>query len=280
MADHGHRKVEPAMVLRCGLSQDTAARALLRANVAGFNLRLVKLMAAEAPDAVHQTRVALRRLRATLQAVGPRIDARLHRDLTRRLRTLFQALGVVRDAEVLAEAEAGSGTRLTAAAQRKGQVLRKRLKAQHVLRLPAELDRIFAGKSWRNRRKPARALRKAPVEALAVAALDRAWTRAADLGSEISGLAPGRRHDLRKRIKSFRYIAEDFAPLWPGPAATAFVQALGDLQAELGLLNDSALAEARGLAPHPRAGPALSRAEALWHWLGAQFPWWHAPAGR
>ena len=55
----------------------------------------------DAPDAVHQMRVAIRRMRSALQAYGRVIDRSVTRELTTELRWLAGVLGDARDLEVL-----------------------------------------------------------------------------------------------------------------------------------------------------------------------------------
>ena len=71
MADQGHRKFKPAKtpILHPGMMQDDAVRDVLRADLAAFGQQLARLAEGEVPDAVHRTRVALRRLRAALEAL-------------------------------------------------------------------------------------------------------------------------------------------------------------------------------------------------------------------
>ena len=220
------KRAQPKVALGLcqGLPQDIAVQVVLRGHIARFGRELTRLTQHDPPpDATHLTRVALRRLRGALQAASPRIDRHLNAQICRRLRVLFRALGVVRDAEVLAE-HGGSDAGRQPLAARERKALRKGLKAS------------------------------------------------------VTALAPLPRHALRKRLKSLRYIAEDFAPLWPAEASIAFLAALSDLQDDLGLLNDMDLAAGQGL---PRDGDlakaALARAEGRWHWLCAQPPWWAPP---
>lgn len=267
-----------ALGLCPGLPQDVAVQVVLRGHIARFGRELARLTQHDPPpDAIHLTRVALRRLRGALQAASPRIDRHLNDQICRRLRVLFCALGVVRDAEVLAE-HGGSDAGRQPLAARERKALRKGLKASDAAHLAKDMDAHFAGKSWRKANKAARARRKDPIETLASLALNRAWARATNLGASVTALAPLPRHALRKRLKSLRYIAEDFAPLWPAEASIAFLAALSDLQDDLGLLNDMDLAAGQGL---PRDGDlgqaALARAEGRWHWLCAQPPWWAPP---
>ena len=55
----------------------------------------------DVPDAVHQMRVAIRRMRSALQAYGGIVDRAATRKLTDELRWLAGVLGEARDLEVL-----------------------------------------------------------------------------------------------------------------------------------------------------------------------------------
>jgi CHAD domain-containing protein len=55
----------------------------------------------DVPDAVHQMRVAIRRMRSALQAYGPVVDRAATRELTDELKWLAGVLGEARDLEVL-----------------------------------------------------------------------------------------------------------------------------------------------------------------------------------
>lgn len=265
-----------ALGLCQGLPQDAAVQVVLRGHIARFGHELARLTQHDPPpDATHLTRVAVRRLRVALQAASPRIDRHLNAQICRRLRKLFRALGVVRDAEVLADHGGGDDGRQHLAARAR-KAFRKSLKASDVPHLAKELDTLFAGKSWRKTNKAARAHHKDPIEPLACMALNKAWARTAQLGASVRVLAPIPRHTLRKRLKSLRYISEDFAPLWPAEASIAFLAALSDLQDDLGLLNDMDLVAAQGFPCDAAvAQAALARADGLWHWLCAQTPWWN-----
>lgn len=273
------KTAEQTAPVRAGMRAEHAAQIILRAHAAEFAVQLSRLMTPNAPEAVHQSRVVLRRLRAALQAFAPLIDPDLRRDLKHDLRDLFQAIGQVRDAEVLADQRVGETQRLRLMAQaaKRRHSLCKSLKSHHMERLPEAMDASFARKSWRSRTVGARSLCKGPVEDLAGLALDRSWARAVEVGSDLSACSPKLRHELRKKLKGFRYMAEDFAPLWPLEQSRPFLAHLRDLQEDLGLLNDMALAQAHGLTPDPaEAAAAMARAGPAWGSLLAALPWWRS----
>jgi len=63
---------------------------------------------ADEPDAVHQLRTHVRRLRSLLAAYGPLFDASVVTGLRRRYRTFGRELGVVRDLEVRVQVAEGA----------------------------------------------------------------------------------------------------------------------------------------------------------------------------
>jgi CHAD domain-containing protein len=265
--------------LHPGMTTEAAAALVLRGATACFADELAGLMGQPASDATHRTRVALRRLRSALEAFAPVIDPDLNRDLRRRLQNLFRTIGVVRDAEVLAGVESSAQHRLQREADRLHRRLSAKLKARHAADLPGRLAATLKGKHWRDTTEAARQLRKSGVEVLATRSLDRAWAQVSDFGPSIAALPDEVRHGLRKRLKSFRYMAEEFAPLWTTSGQKPALDPLSDLQEQLGRLNDLNLARARGLpVEEAEVLTALARSDAVWRDLLAQPPWWHSAA--
>lgn len=209
------------------------------------------------PEGVHQSRVAIRRLRSCLKQFRPVADAPELRALDAMLGDLARAMGTARDLDVflrdlgraLRDA-AGEDKRVaallgTAEARRRTAyaVLAGRLEspgfralvwaACHacVLRewvaLPAE-DTIGAT--------------AAPLRPFAAATLDRRFRQLRKRGAGIKLLDAEALHELRLAGKRLRYAAELFAPLWPGKPAKRFLSRLAALQEALGLANDTHVA--------------------------------------
>jgi len=74
--------------------------------------------------------------------------------------------------------------------------------------------------------------------------LARRLRRLAAAGAAIEHLDPDALHAIRLRAKRMRYVAEVFAPLYPGKATRRFMRRLATLQNRLGRLNDAAVANA------------------------------------
>jgi CHAD domain-containing protein len=202
------------------------------------------------PEAVHDLRVAVRRLRSalvTFRVLGPARTAHLRAEL----RVLGDVLGAARDAEVLAarlvpEAEATGDVRLAddvraalaadVAAAR--ATLLAHLDGERHLALLRELDALVApgslaadgGVAVRGRRRLVRReLRRT--------------RRAVREASESGALAPAL-HELRKAAKRARYAAETLAPA-VGDRALAFAARMEAVQDALGGHQDDVVAQAR-----------------------------------
>jgi CHAD domain-containing protein len=77
-----------------------------------------------------------------------------------------------------------------------------------------------------------------PAVALANALLQRQYERLRKRGRHFRHHTPNQRHRLRLAAKKLRYALEFFASLYPRRAARAYLEALIELQDELGRYND------------------------------------------
>lgn len=222
------------------------AGALLAARIAGQSGVLAGLepaVRADQPDAVHQMRVACRRLRSALRAYG-----QSQADVVAELRWLGEVLGRARDSEVLGEllieqaralpADCGPDelvARLTAWSNRRSGLARPEvLGALDGPRFAALLARLadlaadpppgsglppLSELARREQRRVAARLRKARKAAAGSPEADRAL------------------HEARKAAKWARYLGET-----AGPPAWRFTARMKDLQELLGAHQDSVVA--------------------------------------
>jgi CHAD domain-containing protein len=96
----------PATPERRALDADTPAGTVVQDRLAEQVAELVRqdpLVRSDAPDAVHQMRVATRRLRSALATFRPFLDREVTEPLRDELKELGRVLGEARDAEVLRE---------------------------------------------------------------------------------------------------------------------------------------------------------------------------------
>jgi CHAD domain-containing protein len=256
----------------------TAEDAFLRA--AGHLLEVVRQQTARIRhdgglEAVHQTRVALRRLRSLLRVFRAATDGPSLRGLDARLREAVAVLGPARDWDVFL---AGIGRDIDAAFPGEPRIAalihageaRRRAAYDAVLAMLAApawrallLDALglLLARAWRAEvGEEMRAALDQPVRDFGRAILERRWSRLRRDGAEFETLSAEHLHELRLDGKRLRYAAEVFAPVFGARAARRFLRRLAALQDGLGIANDAAVA--RGLV-QPLAGPGTARAWAV-----------------
>jgi CHAD domain-containing protein len=213
------------------------------------------------PEAVHQSRVALRRLRSVLRVFRRVTDDAALRSLDARLREVVGILGPARDWDVFL---AGIGQEVGAAFAEDARVaaLLRAAGTQRTTAYDTALAMV-AAPGWRLLlidalsvllERPWRAgAEAARIEALEMparpfgrAVLDRRWDRLRRAGAEFETRSAEELHELRLDGKRLRYAAEVFAPLFDGKRSRRFMRRLAKLQDGLGIANDAAVA--RGLA--------------------------------
>jgi CHAD domain-containing protein len=201
------------------------------------------------PRGVHQSRVALRRLRSLLRIFRPLVDGPDWREWDARLKDLAASLGAARDWDVFL-AGIGQGTlqaldgdarlkRLLRAAERERDAAYRAL--DEVLAGPAFRLAIWQGMALCLLRPSARP--ELPLAPFAAEVLRKRWKRLKRAGAAMEALDPAALHEMRLDAKKLRYAAEPFSALWPGKAAKRFNRRLADLQEALGLANDAVVAK-------------------------------------
>lgn len=223
-------------------------------------------------EAVHQLRVALRRLRSARRffAGWPGVPAADPADGDAAA-ALFRALGTARDAEVLAQ---GVGREIAAALEALGEAPLPAPPADTDTAAAPLASPAAAGHCWIALQAERLAMDEpaatgAPAPRLAPLAAQRLddWHRRVQRDARrFDTLTDAERHRLRKRLKRLRYAAEFCAGLFPARAVRRYLARLADVQEQLGALNDlgTALLAYRRLAEQmPRAAFALG-------WLAAR----------
>jgi len=222
------------------------------------------------PDAVHQMRVATRRLRSVMATWRPLLQRAATDPLRAELGWLAGELGRERDAEVLRDHVLGlvraspADLLVGPVAERLGEQLDAGVRAGHEAVLAA-----LASSRYLDLLEALEALAAAPPLAPAASARVREallprvahdHRRVADAAEAADGArTPAQReellHETRKAAKRARYAAEELADL-VGPDARAYATAMAEVQGALGELQDSTLT--RELLR--RAGAAAHRA--------------------
>ena len=238
--------------------------------------------AGDAPDAVHQMRVATRRARSALQAFGQIIDREATRSLGEELKWLAAELGHARDSEVMLErltadlaaippalvvgpVEVRMTGHFTAELAQAGKAALHALDGPRYLRLRDDLDVLLAdppltplagrkaGKALvRPVRRAARRLQRALAAVPAAEDRGPETSAAEDLGTAVD--RDTAIHEARKAAKRARYAAEAALPALGGQASRQAAQAK-DLQELLGDHHDSVVTRTvlRGLADQARS---------------------------
>ncbi len=204
-------------------------------------------------EAVHQARVALRRLRAARALFKPMLaDAESER-LNLALKDLADTLGAARDLDVLGERVAALRLEAPFDPAAVGRALKRRredaydaacaaLNSAETGRLLFDVAAWLEAGAWRT--SPASL---DPVEAFAARTLNHRAKGLRKAARGLAGLDAATRHKVRIRAKKVRYGAEFFASLARGKAgrraAKAFIAHLKPLQEALGDLNDLVNAE-------------------------------------
>ena len=226
------------------------------------------------PEALHQMRVGLRRLRAVIKAFEPILAGHEADAVNAELEWLAGELDDARDLDVFMsetyrpalrrlppDGLAALGRRLmearTGAYDRTARAIRSRRCAQLWLEAAAWIE---TGE-WVRRDDPVAASARAlDVRSFACDALDHLMKVTRKRAGRWDRLDAGGRHQLRIRAKRLRYMAELFAPLLAGrdKPYRRFQAVLKTLQACLGDLNDIAGARRNALASSGAEAPELT----------------------
>ncbi|MES2847395.1 MAG: CHAD domain-containing protein [Pseudomonadota bacterium] len=279
----------PLADMPVALSPSMSAEQVLRWIIADacrrYDQHLAQLIETDHPDGPRKTRVALRRLRSTLKGYRPILKHKATARFDAQARKIFRLIGHVRDADVAldlapdADVAGGIGTLR--------QQVRARLRSLGAVGFGARLAGMINGDTWQRRGKAQAALRCGPSRDFARQALAAAWARCIRHRAHLARLSVEQRHDLRKDLKTFRYLSEFFGPFWPDDVARPSIHLLKRLQDELGTLNDFADLRAKGKIGKPQAALhrerlalALATAQTHWHDLRSLQPWWQAETGQ
>jgi CHAD domain-containing protein len=250
----GPRALAPADPVVPILGDAPSAALVVQAAIASSVQRLLvhdPLVRLDAgPKAVHQARVSTRRLRSDLRSFASVLDEDWAGDLRQRLKPLADALGAVRDADVLAlrldEAAGRLGRDDNAAAvrllrllhdQREGRLaeLHEYLDTDDYLDL---LDRLVDAANAPRLREEATELDVDALVDLAAAPWKQLRKAVGKLGSDPTD---EELHAVRIKAKRARYAVEAVALVVP--AASRHADALADLQGVLGEQHDAVVAQ-------------------------------------
>lgn len=226
--------------LAAAMSAAQAFRLIVMDCIRQFRWHETQLLERRDPDALHQARVALRRLRSAFSIFGPMIGddgARLRDEL----RWLASTLGEARDLDALRERVQPGAIRDRILLAREASCDRglEALESARARLLMLDLVQWIAAGDWGHRGEQ-------PARRFAAQALGRLRRKVKRGGRPLTRLDDDARHGVRKTTKKLRYATEFFAALFERKRERRrrkrFLSAIEALQDRLGTLNDLAAA--------------------------------------
>ena len=233
-----------------------AVAAILGEGMSHFLANQPYLESQGAVEAVHQMRVACRRLRAALSLFRPFLPADETEHFRDGFRDLADALGAVRDIDVLSETllDPLLDEPLTPDAVRQGlETLRPQLARHRAKNLERATERVQSPNTARlllslGRRITLLAQDRSdaapPAGDFADTVLAKRQRKLKRNGRKLRKQSATERHQVRIAAKKVRYAAEFFRSRYAERPIRRYLDALGDLQDALGDLNDIAAAPA------------------------------------
>jgi triphosphatase len=260
-ADHGYRlaldkrganaEPEKARPLSIGSSDTVGEGFSTIVASTGQKIRANRraLLETEDPEAPHQLRVGLRRLRSALWALRPWFDSAALAELEKLARDTGRQVGRLRDVDVmitdlLPSAHAGASDKAGFAD------LEASLRA-HRDEIRREIRDFLRGSDWTRLElhlavwPPTLGLNEGlnvPIADASSKMLAKAWKKARSRGDKLDKLNAEELHDLRKSFKRLRYHSEFFAGLFERRDAKQFIKRLKALHDVFGSLSDVRLA--------------------------------------
>ncbi|GEP00840.1 CYTH and CHAD domain-containing protein [Methylobacterium haplocladii] len=247
-------KAEP-LALDADISAGEAFAAIAKACLRHLRLNEDVLRHSRAPEALHQMRVALRRLRSAFALFKPLLENdQTAQHLREAIKRVTEPFGTARNLDVFL------GETLPDEIERRPDErglddLKTRLEAEREAAYTAVFA-ILDGPAWRGllidlviwietgpwREGKGVAGRDRAARDFAATVLEHLRRRVKKSGRHLAKIEPEERHRVRIEAKKLRYGAEFFGPLFPEKKAAkrhkVFVGALSDLQDHLGALND------------------------------------------
>jgi len=189
-------------------------------------------------DAIHDVRVAIRRLRQCLNVFAPLFPFRASKKLRKRVRQLLKAAGEVRNLDIAIDLL--KKARLARAGPLISAIREDRVKSEKAFALAlAKLDDSGIAGKWRAKltaptHQPGLTEDYKKTLPAMAAEFFEAGERAADASAGADTL-----HQFRIKTKKFRYTLELFAPVY-GATLDKRMRVLRNLQQRLGDINDYA----------------------------------------
>jgi inorganic triphosphatase YgiF len=238
-----------------GVSVADGFRAIAHSCIRQYRLNEAILLQRRDVEALHQARVAMRRLRSAFSLFKKVVADRELEAIKEEMRWASEPLGRARNHDVfLKRASSGHTPEGVDAADFLRLVKDDRELAyddvtavpqspRFVALVPRLVEWLELGR-WKQRSGDGAECLRESIESAAASILHSRRRKVRKRGKHLAKLDPMARHRVRIQAKKLRYAAEFFAPLCNGKAErrrhAKFVQALEAMQDELGALNDIA----------------------------------------
>jgi inorganic triphosphatase YgiF len=210
------------------------------------------------PEAIHQMRVGVRRLRSVLSALKPMLPAEQYHWASDELKWFGHALGPARNWDIFVTSlirpvdEALPGRQelslFAAAAEhcRRAafEVAKKAILSKRYTLSTLRLLQWFTARAWRDQPvSDDAALLLAPIVSVAPDLIESCHRKALHRCKRFEMLSAAERHKLRIALKKLRYLIEFLGSLFDKHEVEAFVHQLKQLQDDLGHANDVRVAD-------------------------------------
>ncbi|WHO37963.1 CHAD domain-containing protein [Sphingobium sp. AP49] len=239
-------KADPVTLDRM-ITTAAAFRQIALACIRHYRLNEALLLDTWRPAALHQMRVSLRRLRASFTIFKPILDPVRADHFSRALRGRFAILGEARNIDVLLDHCPTHNLRdeIMAARSQAYAHVKDELMSDAGRRLMLDLLEWLMDGDWL-KLSPRTHLRDTMAADFAGAVLDRQRKRFKKHGKMLKTGSDEERHRVRKDAKKLRYASEFFTTLFGTVRQQRrygqFIEALEDVQDQLGILNDHSTA--------------------------------------
>ena len=250
LANGALKKVTKAAAVEIDQSMTVAEafEVMVHACLKHYRLNEPLVLGKRKAEALHQMRVAMRRLRSAFTLFKTAIADVEYQFLREELRWFTGQLGDARNLDVYLERDLAEEDRdaLTVRREQAYDLVIAAMNSRRHRALMLELLGWTEFGPWRSGKQA-----RKPVANYAESRLDRLWHSIAHIGRHVADLDEHSRHRLRIQVKKIRYAIEFLRGLYPQHHATEkrFAGAVEDLQESLGKLND--LATARTLISTP-----------------------------
>lgn len=240
LPEHSKASKAGPVPVRHGMTVAQGFETIVQACIGHFRLNQPLVIERRNPEALHQSRVAMRRLRSALALFRPATSDAEFARIRDELRLFAKVLGDARNLDVYLQRELPAPVR--------GALIEKREAAYDAVIAAMESNRlrllmldIVAWSMHGRWRREIRAGR--PLEPFVHRRMDRLWRRIS-ASDRLKALDERERHRLRLRTKKLRYALEFVRGLHDDRRKRRgkFADEIEELQEELGHLNDIVIA--------------------------------------